>query len=346
MKKTTILGLLLSAGSLYSCSSGSSGSSSATSAQQFATNVTNQSIQIANSQQTLQLASFSDMQNDAYLLTHLNNDAYTHYLHYFNGNIWQQNTLTFSSQKFDILAMTYANNGLYIGGSDDSINNGQAQLYFYNGVTTQLVESNPYLQHCNNYCYIKALATANNGNTIYTSGVDDNGIEIYKYDGSWTALPTAPLATESAFISPSGGYVYLLGVNALTVDINNNLYLGAAFGAYKGPYEGYLAKLNNGVWQQESLPTQFSWSVNGLTFANNRVYVSGINNAYYGAPAASYTISSFNNTQWIQLYNYTISESSLYSSPIGIYSDAYGNVYSLMEQNGLGNVMTLSVPAP
>lgn len=87
MKMTTILSLLLSSIFIYACSSGSSGSSSATPAQQFATNIINQSLQIEGSQQTLQLASFPDMQNDAYLLTHLNNDAYTHYLHYFNGNL-------------------------------------------------------------------------------------------------------------------------------------------------------------------------------------------------------------------------------------------------------------------
>jgi len=343
MKKITGLGLLLSSVFIYACSSGSSGNSSATPAQQFATNVVNQSIQIANSQQTLQLASFPDKQNSAYLLTHPNNDAYTHYLYYFNGNTWQQSTLTFSSQQFDALAMTYANGGLYIGGSDDSINNGQAQLYFYNGVTTQLIKSNPYLQHCNNYCYIKALATANDGNTIYTSGVDDNGIEVYKYDGSWTILPTAPLATESAEIL--GNTTFLLGVNALTIDANDNLYLGAAFGAYKGHYEGYLAKFSSGAWQQESLPAQFSWSVNGLTFVNNLLYAAGSNNAYFGAPSANYSISSLYNTQWSQLYSYTISESSQYNSPTGIYSDIYGNVYSLMGQNGLGNVMTLSIPA-
>ncbi|AUR52074.1 hypothetical protein [Aquella oligotrophica] len=345
MKKIAISSLLLSSILISSCSSGSSGSNPNTPAQQFATTITSQSIQIANSLQTLQLATFPNKQNIAYLLAHPNNDAYTHDLYYFNGNSWQQNTLTFKSQKFDALTMTYANSGLYLGGSDDSVNNGKAQLYFYNGITTQLIESNPYLQHCNNYCYINALTTANNNSTIYTSGVDDNGIEIYMYDGSWTILPSAPRATESAFIVPSDGYMYLLGVKALTVDSYGNLYLGAAFGAYKGPYEGYLAKFSNGAWQQESLPQQFSWSVNGLTFVNNLLYTAGSNNAYFGAPSADYSISSLYNTQWNQLYSYTVTESSQYGSPSGIYSDSYGNIYSLMEQNGLGNVMTLSIPA-
>lgn len=344
MKTTTILGLLLSSIFIYACSSGSSGNSSATPAQQFATNIINKSMQIANTEQTLQLAAFSNANTQAYLFTRQYNNN-TSYLYSFNGNSWLQNNLD-TPNMFIPLSMSISSSGIYFAGYDNIDGIERAALYLYAQNNWQRIESNPYLQHCNNYCYIKALATANDSNTIYTSGVDDNGIEIYKYDGSWTALPTAPLATESAFIAPSGDYVYLLEVNALTVDTNNNLYLGAAFGAYKGPYEGYLAKFNNGVWQQESLPAQFSWSVNGLTFANNQVYASGINNAYYGAPVTSYTISSLNNTQWTQLYNYTISESSLYSSPIGIYSDAYGNVYSLMEQNGLGNVMTLSIPAP
>jgi hypothetical protein len=121
--------------------------------------------------------------------------------------------------------------------------------------------------------------------------------------------------------------------------------LGAAFGAYKGPYEGYLAKFTNDSWVQESLPQQFSWSVNGLAYNNSGLYAAGIDNAYYGAPTSEYSVSVLNNEQWNKLYSYIISEASQYDSPVGIYSDTYGNIYSQVNQSGVGEILVLSLPA-
>lgn len=341
--KNNIILLALIGALVTACGSGSSNSSTTpqTPAQQFATNITSKSAQVANSAQSISTAAFLTNTPSAYLLTASNSDASKQYLYYFNDVNWQQYQLTFESSTFITLAMTYSNNIIYLGGYSNVSGMERAQLYSYQNGTTKLVESNPYLTNCNNYCYINALTASSDGSSIYVSGVDDSGIEIYEYNnGKWIELPSAPRSSESAIIK--GQTTFLLGVNALTVDVNNNLYLGAAFGAYKGPYEGYLAKFTNGSWVQESLPQQFSWSVNGLTYTNNQVYASGINPISSGA---DYSILSFYNTQWNQLYGYTISESSQYYSPAGIYSDTYGNIYSLINQNGARQVLVLSVPA-
>jgi hypothetical protein len=336
----TLIGALVTA-----CGSGSSNSSTTpqTPAQQFATNITQQSIQLAQLGQSLELVAFESNLSLAYLFTTKTNNA-TSYLYSFNGTSWSQSSFNYPSS-FVPYSILLSNAGMYFGGENESGGVSKAALYLYKDNNWQLIESNPYLQNCTNYCYIKTLINSADGSSIYVSGIDDKGTEVYKYNGTWTALPAPPLAAESAYIPPMGGWVFLLNAGYLAVDNANNLYLGATYGTYKGPYEGYLAKFTNGSWVQESLPQQFSWSVNGLTYNNSGLYAAGRDNAYYGAPTSEYSVSVLNNEQWNKLYSYIISESSQYDSPVGIYSDTYGNIYSQVNQSGVGEILVLSLPA-
>lgn len=210
-KVNQFLSLTMAALSLSACNGGGSSSSSPSEAQQFAKKINSEITLLSSGGSIPYQVTFPVTQGalstQAYLITAtpkvvsfnplpLSLNMYiSPTLYTFSDNKWQSTVLPFASESTFISSLSVINGSIYMAAESYVINNSpnNAQLslnydnlYQYNNGTLSAV-TNPFNSSCNTGCNITNMVVS--GSYLYVAGWNDNGTQIYSYDGTtWTNL--------------------------------------------------------------------------------------------------------------------------------------------------------------
>ncbi len=308
---------------ITSCNSGSSSSNppEPSPAQQFATVVNNQinlleSSGTTNNPVIVGYAAFpsngSTTNPQAYLLSYTESyvpyaerplmPPYGYAIYYalvlstYSDSQWSSVTIPFSSPNTIVSSLAINNNGIYLVAESTT-----TVLYLYTDNKLTAIQ-NPFFSVCNTSCSINSLVST--ANSLYVAGSNDNGTQVYQYDGSnWNNLmniPTSQVVVSSLAVDNSGN-VYASGIESNT--------------------RGYLAKYVNGNWQRltPAIESSYEQSIvfNGSNLFNLAV-ASGNNYPYY--------LYKQTNNIWNQVA--TMTDNGFAELSFGqLSSDLYGNIY-------------------
>lgn len=317
---------------LFGCNGGSSGSNPPVPnpAQQFATIINNQITAIESNNLIPYQVTFPASQSaatQAYIIaataTGVQLSPYPEWittyvnpvLYNYTNAVWESAAIPFASESTLVSATALTNQGMYLATESYSITNNQSgievglnfsQLYNYNNGQLNVV-SNPFVSACTTDCNITSLISVNN--VIYAAGWNDNGTQIYSYDGStWTNLLTQPSSQ--------------LTIISLTSDSQGKLYASGYYGTPRNPGASYLAVYNNGTW-------------NNLSYANGgMINYNGSN--LFSVPFTPttapniYSLYQLNNSQWQTLSSFSVGSVFCSANPIGstLVNDQFGNIYA------------------
>lgn len=246
---------------LVACGSGGSGSggSSQTPAQQFAGIITNEIATLNNSGSltnpvlvgNIGFPAAVNSDPAAYLISYTGNLDQVGQWWYskpilnslVNGK-WQSTALQFTDESAVVSYLSVAADHVYMYI--------ESNLYVLNGSTLQVVESNPFVTAYTQRCSVSSMNS--NGNLLYLSGTNDNGGQIYSYDGSkWTNM------------NPPTAKNYL----SVAADDTGNLYAMPYIGGM--PLSDRLYKYTQKSWSDfltQSLPV----NLQALNYASNSLY--------------------------------------------------------------------------
>ena len=332
--KKLIISLALCSGALLSACNGGGGNSNPPApnpaAQQFATLINNQITAIKSNNLTPYQVAFPSSQSaatQAYIIaataksiqpnpnfpswvtTYVNPILYS-----YTNTAWESAVIPFQSESTLVSATALTNQGMYLATESYSINSTPSgfevglnfsQLYNYNNGLLNVV-ANPFVSACANDCNITSLLAVDN--VIYAAGWNDNGTQIYSYDGkTWTNLLTQP-ASELTIIS-------------LTSDTQGKLYASGYYGTPSNPGASYLAVYSNGTWNNLSY-------ANGGMINYNGSNLFSVPFTFTTAPNV-YNLYQLNNSQWQLLNSFSVGMYDCGMNSVGssLVNDQYGNIY-------------------
>ena len=318
-KNYTLVSALFLSLCISSCSSGSSssGSSTQTPAQQYAAAIIAQSdaLGYVSSAAFAAQTTPTNGTNSAYLISNMN-------LYAYNGQAWQTTRLSFVPS-----GIAAADSGVYLI-------NGDAIYYAANSNLTQQ-ESFVVCESCTIDAITPDLAESGIYATVFNT---DLGTQVYHLSGgTWKLMPaSADFSTKYQPAPPPSELVYLLHLNSITADLNNNIYVGGFLGSKST--SGYLAKYNaQESWQTLSAPIE-SYAVFGLATRSNNLLIENISYGPYSVNNIFSVLQSSDGSNWSSAYSNTIPNQTNNS----LYKDGYGNIYS----NGFGKVAKLNLILP
>ena len=307
------------------CNSGSGSSTSPSQAQQFANLVGNQLALIKSNQLVPYQIAFTQESNQAFIIAATSQSASQNprgtiyinpILYVYNGvgASWTSASLKFPVESSFISNIAVFGNNLYLAtesyyDTPNEFSLNYSNLYQYNGSNLNVV-NNPFNSECHNSCSITSMVVSTN--TLYVSGWNDSGTQIYSYNGeSWNNILDQP-ANQ-------------LSITSLAVDKSGNLIASG----YNGTIEStaatpFLSQYSNGNWTP-------------LPYANGGAIVAANSNLYSMPLAAvtginTYGINKLISSGWSQVatYSFPSSDCALVPTGLSLVSDTYGNLYSNM----------------
>lgn len=309
---------------LTACNSGGSSSTSPSKSQQFTNFIETQLASIKSNQLTPYQITFTPESEQTFIIAANSHSAqnprgtmYINPVLYISNGLnapWTSTPLKFSLESSFVSSMTSFDNSLFLAtesytdtSSEFSLN--YNNFYQYNGNTLNIV-SNPFNSACDNSCSITSMVST--ANTLYVSGWNDNGTQIYSYNGeSW----------ENILNRPSNQ----LSITSLAVDKFGNLIASGYNGAIESNLSTpFLSEYSKGSWTQ-------------LSYANGGAIVENSSNLYSMPLTAikglnTYGINKLTASGWSQVASYTFpsSDCALVPTGLNLASDTYGNIYSNM----------------
>ena len=293
-------------------SGGGSGGSSQTPAQQFAGVITNEIATLNNSGSStnpVQVGNIAfpaafDSNPAAYLISYTGNLDQVGQWWYskpvlnslVNGK-WQSTALQFNDESAVVSYLSVAANHVYMYVDSN--------LYVLNGSTLQLVESNPFVTACTQQCSVSAMNS--NGSLLYLSGRNDNGGQIYSYDGSkWTNM------------NPPNAVNYL----SVAADNNGDLYTMPYIGGTTPSNQLY--KYSQESWN-DFLTQNLPVNLKALNYSSNSLYGAAPVYDSYGT-FSLYQLNA-NNSWTLVVKNFMPYKYGSFFTLSQIMNDPYGNIY-------------------